>query len=132
MSLRQVGTGKQAASGNPVSVHYTGRLETGSVFDSSKKAGRSPFEFRVGGGEVIRGWDEGVAGMKEGGKRLLIVPPHLGYGSRGVGYVESCFKCRGVESDLMIVCSVCIVLCVMFSMIDRSRETVLSILMSSC
>jgi FKBP-type peptidyl-prolyl cis-trans isomerase len=76
-----VGAGTEAVAGKFVRVHYTGRLGDGSVFDSSK--GPEPFEFSLGAGQVIRGWDEGVAGMKVGGKRQLEIPPHLGYGKRG-------------------------------------------------
>jgi FKBP-type peptidyl-prolyl cis-trans isomerase len=77
-----VGTGKEAKSGDTVDVHYTGWLKDGTKFDSSKDRGR-PFSFQVGAGRVIKGWDEGVAGMKEGGKRKLVIPPDLGYGARG-------------------------------------------------
>jgi FKBP-type peptidyl-prolyl cis-trans isomerase FkpA len=86
----QVGTGGEAKSGNYVSVHYTGWLFNNGVrggkFDSSLDRGR-PFQFALGAGEVIRGWDEGVAGMKVGGKRVLTIPPQLGYGARGAGGV---------------------------------------------
>jgi FKBP-type peptidyl-prolyl cis-trans isomerase FkpA len=86
----QVGTGGEAKSGNYVSVHYTGWLFNNGVrggkFDSSLDRGR-PFQFALGAGEVIRGWDEGVAGMKVGGKRVLTIPPQLGYGTRGAGGV---------------------------------------------
>ena len=75
-----------AVSGQPVSVHYTGWLESGEKFDSSVDRGE-PFSFSLGAGEVIRGWDEGVQGMKVGGKRQLKIPPSLGYGSRGAGGV---------------------------------------------
>ncbi len=80
----QVGTGTEAPPGNKVSVHYTGWLTTGEKFDSSLDRG-SPFEFALGGGQVIKGWDQGVAGMKIGGKRKLTIPPDLGYGARGAG-----------------------------------------------
>ena len=81
-----VGTGATAASGQKVSVHYTGWLTNGNKFDSSKDRGEA-FEFGLGRGQVIRGWDEGVQGMKVGGKRKLTIPPELGYGSRGAGEV---------------------------------------------
>lgn len=80
----KVGTGTVAEKGKVVSVHYTGWLTTGKKFDSSVDR-RSPFSFPLGGGQVIKGWDEGVAGMKVGGKRQLRIPPELGYGARGVG-----------------------------------------------
>jgi FKBP-type peptidyl-prolyl cis-trans isomerase FkpA len=85
-----VGTGAAAGAGQRVSVHYTGWLDAGgkagAKFDSSKDRGQ-PFMFALGRGEVIRGWDEGVSGMKVGGKRKLTIPPDLGYGSRGAGGV---------------------------------------------
>lgn len=80
------GNGATAEKGQTVSVHYTGWLENGSKFDSSKDR-NDPFQFRLGGGMVIKGWDEGVAGMKIGGKRKLTLPPELGYGARGAGGV---------------------------------------------
>jgi peptidylprolyl isomerase len=79
-----VGSGPEAKSGNTVSVHYTGWLADGTKFDSSLDRG-TPFEFTLGAGQVIKGWDEGVVGMKVGGKRQLIIPPQLAYGSSGVG-----------------------------------------------
>src|SRR3989339_1969993 len=81
-----IGTGAEAKPGMNVSVHYTGWLTNGTKFDSSKDRGQ-PFEFPLGAGRVIRGWDEGVAGMKIGGKRKLIIPSDLGYGARGAGNV---------------------------------------------
>ena len=85
-----VGTGKEAVAGKDVVVHYTGWLHNpsaadlhGAKFDSS--VGRGTFTFLLGGGRVIKGWDEGVAGMKVGGKRTLIIPSELGYGARGAG-----------------------------------------------
>ncbi len=80
------GGGAEAAAGQTVSVHYTGWLENGSKFDSSKDRGQ-PFQFRLGGGQVIKGWDEGVQGMKVGGTRKLTIPADLGYGARGAGGV---------------------------------------------
>ena len=81
-----VGAGAEAASGQRVTVHYTGWLTNGTKFDSSKDRD-DPFEFHLGQGQVIKGWDEGVAGMKVGGKRKLTIPPELGYGARGAGGV---------------------------------------------
>jgi len=80
----KVGDGQEAKKGDTVDVHYTGWLTDGTKFDSSVDRGR-PFTFRLGVGQVIKGWDEGVAGMKVGGKRKLTIPPELGYGSRGAG-----------------------------------------------
>lgn len=81
-----VGTGDVAVVGKNVSVHYTGWLENGKKFDSSVDRGQ-PFSFPLGAGRVIKGWDEGVQGMKVGGKRKLTIPSDLGYGSRGAGGV---------------------------------------------
>lgn len=80
------GQGAQATAGQGVVVHYTGWLTDGSKFDSSVDR-NEPFRFSLGRGMVIRGWDEGVAGMKPGGKRRLTIPPHLGYGAQGAGGV---------------------------------------------
>src|SRR3954465_13374578 len=89
----ETGTGTEAVKGMNVSVHYTGWLydahssdPRGPQFDSSRDRGE-PFDFPLGGGRVIQGWDQGVAGMKVGGKRTLIIPPELGYGARGAGGV---------------------------------------------
>jgi len=79
-----VGTGAEAQKGQTVAVHYTGWLTDGKKFDSSVDRGQ-PFSFALGAGRVIKGWDEGVAGMKVGGKRKLMIPPQLGYGERGAG-----------------------------------------------
>ncbi len=81
----KVGDGDEASGGQTVTVNYTGILEDGTQFDTS--IGRAPFSFPLGAGRVIKGWDEGVAGMKVGGKRKLTIPPELGYGSRGAGNV---------------------------------------------
>ncbi len=81
-----VGAGAAAAAGQQVTVHYTGWLTNGTKFDSSKDRG-DPFIFPLGAGRVIKGWDEGVQGMKIGGKRKLTIPPALGYGARGAGGV---------------------------------------------
>jgi FKBP-type peptidyl-prolyl cis-trans isomerase len=78
----KVGNGDVAKEGSHVRVHYTGWLTTGKKFDSSVDAGR-PFDFTIGNGEVIKGWDEGVSGMRVGGKRQLRIPPSLGYGAEG-------------------------------------------------
>lgn len=81
-----VGTGEVAVAGKTVNVHYTGWLENGKKFDSSVDRGQA-FSFPLGAGRVIKGWDEGVQGMKVGGKRKLTIPSDLGYGSRGAGGV---------------------------------------------
>jgi FKBP-type peptidyl-prolyl cis-trans isomerase FkpA len=89
----QVGSGVEAQAGRVVTVHYTGWLydvarpdHRGTKFDSSRDR-NEPFSFNLGAGEVIRGWDEGVAGMKVGGRRVLTIPPEMGYGARGAGGV---------------------------------------------
>ena len=86
----QVGTGAEAQPGRTVTVHYTGWLyndgQQGAKFDSSRDRG-DPFQFPLGAGHVIQGWDRGVAGMKVGGQRSLIIPPEMGYGARGAGGV---------------------------------------------
>jgi peptidylprolyl isomerase len=82
----KTGNGASPVPGKPVKVHYTGWLENGTKFDSSLDRGE-PFTFTIGAGQVIPGWDEGVMSMKEGGKRKLLIPSHLGYGSSGAGGV---------------------------------------------
>ena len=103
------GTGAEAKAGTAVRVHYTGWLydptaakQRGSKFDSSKDRGQ-PFGFRLGGGEVIRGWDEGVQGMKVGGTRVLTIPPDLGYGARGAGGVIPSNATLVFEVELLAV-----------------------------
>jgi peptidylprolyl isomerase len=80
------GEGDSPTQGRKVTVHYVGTLTDGAKFDSSRDRGQ-PFSFTIGVGQVIKGWDEGVATMKVGGKRQLTIPPHLGYGQRGAGGV---------------------------------------------
>jgi FKBP-type peptidyl-prolyl cis-trans isomerase FkpA len=82
----KVGEGEEAKPGQAVTVHYTGWLTNGTKFDSSLDR-KQPFSFKLGAGQVIQGWDQGVAGMKVGGKRKLTIPPGLGYGSQSVGGV---------------------------------------------
>lgn len=93
-----VGDGDEATSGNTVSVHYVGvALSTGEEFDASYNRG-APLQFRLGIGQVIAGWDTGVQGMKVGGRRQLVIPPHLGYGDRGAGGVI-----KGGETLIFVV-----------------------------
>ena len=82
----EAGTGEQAQAGKTVSVHYTGKFQDGKVFDTSVPRGE-PIEFELGRGNVIKGWDEGIALMKVGGKAQLTIPPNLAYGERGAGGV---------------------------------------------
>ena len=83
----EIGHGTEANEYNKITVNYIGKLEDGSIFDSSLKKGRSPFTFTLGVGSVIKGWDLGVKGMKVGGKRKLTIPSELGYGDQGAGNV---------------------------------------------
>jgi FKBP-type peptidyl-prolyl cis-trans isomerase len=80
----KVGGGAEVKSGDTVSVHYIGTLQDGTEFDNSKKRGQT-FDFKVGGGQVIKGWDEGLVGMKVGGQRILVIPPDMAYGEKGIG-----------------------------------------------
>lgn len=82
----KAGEGEQVQSGDHISIHYTGTLEDGTVFDSSVQRG-VPFQCRIGVGEAIAGWDMGVIGMKKGGKRKLIIPPQLAYGDNAVSII---------------------------------------------
>lgn len=84
----KVGTGKEAVAGKTIAVHYTGTLENGAKFDSSVDRGQ-PFTFSLGAGDVIEGWDKGIVGMKEGGKRKLTIPPSMGYGNQAVGEIPA-------------------------------------------
>ena len=85
----KIGDGQEVEKFNIVTVNYTGLLEDGTKFDSSLNPGRTPFRFTVGAGQVIKGWDEGLMGMKVGGKRKLTIPPELGYGSRDNGPIPA-------------------------------------------
>ncbi|MCA9362388.1 FKBP-type peptidyl-prolyl cis-trans isomerase [Candidatus Kaiserbacteria bacterium] len=80
----KIGTGAVVEKGDVVSVHYAGTLQNGQEFDNSRKRG-APFEFKVGGGQVIKGWDEGLVGMKVGGQRVLVIPSDMAYGDQGIG-----------------------------------------------
>jgi FKBP-type peptidyl-prolyl cis-trans isomerase FkpA len=85
----KIGEGSEVKTFDIVTVNYTGTLEDGTKFDSSLNPGRTPFRFTVGAGQVIKGWDEGLMGMKVGGKRKLTIPPELGYGSRDNGPIPA-------------------------------------------
>ncbi len=97
------GQGATACAGQTVSVHYTGWLTNGTKFDSSKDR-NDPFEFKLGAGQVIRGWDEGVQGMKIGGTRKLTIPPQLGYGANGAGGVIPPNATLVFEVELLEIC----------------------------
>ncbi len=84
-----LGTGDPVVAGDTLSVLYTGVLPDGTVFDSSQAHGGQPFSFTVGTGQVIKGWEQGLLGMKEGGRRLLAIPPSLGYGAQVVGSIPA-------------------------------------------
>jgi len=96
-----VGTGAAAASGDTVRVHYVGTLMNGTKFDSSYDTG-TPFTFKIGAGQVIAGWEQGVPGMKVGGKRRLTIPPSLAYGSQAVGPIPANSTLR-FEIDLLSI-----------------------------
>lgn len=97
-----VGTGAEAATGSTVSVHYTGTLLDGKKFDSSLDRGE-PFSFTIGQRQVIQGWEQGIPGMKVGGKRKLIIPPELAYGDRAVGNVIPANSTLVFEVELLSV-----------------------------
>ena len=86
---KKVGEGQEVEKGDLVTVNYTGRYVDGTKFDSSLDPGRGPFNFTVGNGEVIKGWEQGLIGMKVGGKRKLTIPPELGYGSQARGPIPA-------------------------------------------
>jgi FKBP-type peptidyl-prolyl cis-trans isomerase len=96
----EVGSGAPAVRGDTLTVHYVGTFENGAVFDSSLARGE-PFTFRLGIGAVIRGWDQGLVGMRVGGKRRLIIPPELAYGSQGSGTIPPNTPLR-FEVELLI------------------------------
>ena len=97
-----VGEGTEAVKHSIVTVNYTGWLEDGSKFDSSLNPGREPFRFTVGAGQVIQGWDQGIPGMKIGGKRKLTIPPSMGYGNRAMGAIPA-NSVLIFEVDLLVV-----------------------------
>ncbi|MDO8655575.1 MAG: FKBP-type peptidyl-prolyl cis-trans isomerase [bacterium] len=97
-----VGTGAEAATGSTVSVHYTGTLLNGTKFDSSLDRGQ-PFSFTIGAGSVIQGWEQGIPGMKVGGKRKLTIPAALGYGDRAMGNAIPANSTLVFEVDLLDV-----------------------------
>ncbi len=97
-----VGEGAEAVRHSIVTVNYTGWLEDGTKFDSSLNPGRSPFRFTVGASQVIKGWDEGIQGMKVGGKRKLTIPPSMGYGNRDMGVIPP-NSTLIFEVDLLVV-----------------------------
>ena len=99
----ETGQGSEAKEYNKITVNYTGKLEDGSIFDSSLKKGRDPFKFTLGVGSVIKGWDLGIKGMKVGGKRKLTIPPELGYGNQGAGSIIPPRATLVFEIDLLSV-----------------------------
>ena len=98
----KVGEGSEVVKYNIVTVNYTGWVTDGTKFDSSLNPGRAPFRFTVGGGQVIKGWDEGLIGMKVGGKRKLTIPPSMGYGNQDMGVIPS-NSTLIFEIDLLII-----------------------------
>ncbi len=100
---KTVGTGAAAVAGDSVTVNYVGSLTNGTVFDASANHGTTGFTFALGAGQVIKGWDEGIVGMKEGGKRTLIIPASLAYGSQAVGDVIPANSTLVFEVELLKV-----------------------------
>lgn len=98
-----VGTGATAAAGDSVTVNYVGSLTNGTVFDASANHGTQGFTFNLGAGQVIKGWDEGIVGMKVGGKRTLVIPASLAYGSQAVGNIIPANSTLVFEVDLLKV-----------------------------
>ena len=98
-----VGTGATAVAGDTVTVNYVGSLTDGTVFDASANHGTTGFTFALGAGQVIKGWDEGIVGMKVGGKRILVIPPSLAYGDQAVGNVIPANATLVFEVDLLNV-----------------------------
>jgi FKBP-type peptidyl-prolyl cis-trans isomerase len=98
-----IGTGATAESGDSVTVNYVGSLTNGTVFDASANHGTTGFTFHLGAGQVIKGWDEGIVGMKEGGKRKLVIPADLAYGSQAVGNVIPANSTLVFEVELLKV-----------------------------
>jgi len=98
-----VGTGATAAAGDSVTVNYVGSLTNGTIFDASANHGTTGFSFNLGAGQVIQGWDQGIVGMKEGGKRKLVIPASLAYGSRAVGGVIPANSTLVFEVELLKV-----------------------------
>ena len=103
MQDKVVGTGAEAAAGDSVTVNYIGALTNGQVFDASANHGTSGFTFNLGMGQVIKGWDQGIVGMKEGGKRLLVIPASLAYGNQAVGNVIPANSTLVFEVELLKV-----------------------------
>src|SRR3990167_7626772 len=103
MKDQVVGTGAAAATGDTVTVNYVGALTNGTVFDASANHGTTGFTFTLGAGQVIKGWDEGIVGMKEGGKRTLLIPADLAYGPQAVGNVIPANSALVFEVELLKV-----------------------------
>lgn len=103
MTDETIGTGATAAAGDTVTVNYVGSLTDGTVFDASANHGTTGFTFKLGAGQVIKGWDEGIVGMKEGGKRKLVIPASLAYGDQAIGNIIPANSTLVFEVDLLKV-----------------------------